>query len=334
MLNNIEDLKELRDKLLSTWRIERKQRQFERELKDVYRTKKKTSPLLYLFLLFPIICGIILFFAYGGKVEITLEPKKQVETKPVVIVPTKPEQETVIKAEIPVEKPIVVTEVEPILEKLAVPVELEPEPEIILEPEEVILDIPKVEITKASTLVYSIESELGDVIATLEKGSVLELIDEIKGWKKVRYVDRKIGWIKTGDGISVTGKKINTIFATKIEIEVKSSLILAKEFLEDWVFRTENRDVEKYIKLYDNEFTGQGRDIVAWKARKKGIFKNARFILVGVKNIKILEETDTTLKVGFVQYYNNSDSLKTTNNKVLVLRKTENGYRILREYLQ
>ncbi len=196
---------------------------------------------------------------------------------------------------------------------------------------------PLREVTTPQSLLFSTPHELSEVIASVEPPSVIE---EIKaktgettpaGWIKVRYGTRKIGWIKERNtSLLKNYKPLHTIFSEKI-IHKKTFLQRVGDFLNRWEEATEALDIKKYAKLYDREFKAQGLSKTEWINRKKGIFTSARFIVLGVKKLKVLEEDEKFATIRFTQYYNNSDTLKTTVRKEMVLRIDKGTFTIYRE---
>lgn len=54
-------------------------------------------------------------------------------------------------------------------------------------------------IMSASSYVKSAPSESAEDMFILHEGTKTEVLDELEGWKKIRLIDGKIGWIESGD---------------------------------------------------------------------------------------------------------------------------------------
>jgi len=107
-------------------------------------------------------------------------------------------------------------------------------------------------------------------------------------------------------------------------------------FLEKWKSAWENtagnvQNMNQYISLYSKDFLSRGMNRDAWKKDKRSKGSRKKWIRVGIDRLKISEPSaDNTITVSFFQKYSSSN-YSSQSNKVLILRKENNEWKIYRE---
>lgn len=107
-------------------------------------------------------------------------------------------------------------------------------------------------------------------------------------------------------------------------------------FLEKWKSAWENTagkapNMNTYISLYSKDFLSGGMNRDAWKKDKLSKGSRKKWMRVGIDRIKISEPSkDNTIKVSFFQKYSSSN-YSSQSNKVLILKKENNEWKIIRE---
>ena len=122
---------------------------------------------------------------------------------------------------------------------------------------------------------------------------------------------------------SVTGK------SDAVTDEQQQQLLQA---IELWRSAWSKQDIEGYYAAYDDSF-GQGERFKtrkAWKKYKEGVIRNKKFIKVELENIVISAQPKGLMKVVLVQHYS-SDSYKSDDQKEMIFRHTDTGWKIIHE---
>jgi protein phosphatase len=107
-------------------------------------------------------------------------------------------------------------------------------------------------------------------------------------------------------------------------------------FLEKWRSAWENtagdnQTMGQYISLYSKDFRSGGMNRKAWERDKRGKGSRKKWIRVAIERIKISEPADDdTVRVSFFQKYSSSN-YSSASNKVLILKKENNEWKIFRE---
>jgi ketosteroid isomerase-like protein len=120
-----------------------------------------------------------------------------------------------------------------------------------------------------------------------------------------------------------------------------------KNLINDWQDAWENKDSKKISVLLAEDYTYEGKDKknIRKQERLRSLemtFNNYQFIEIGISNLKITEDPDSTghMNAVFLQNYR-SDKYSDTGNKILKLRKStgsplkqETKWEIYREYFE
>jgi hypothetical protein len=91
------------------------------------------------------------------------------------------------------------------------------------------------------------------------------------------------------------------------------------------------KDIQQYEKWYDPiRFTGGGLSWTQWRKKKEATFAAAKTISVQCQLIDIMNKTDSTATIRFIQRYA-SNTLQSDNGKQLDFTRTPDGWKIYRE---
>jgi len=101
------------------------------------------------------------------------------------------------------------------------------------------------------------------------------------------------------------------------------------QWLEDWRTTWMGKDFDKYMALYSERFIGNGMNKEQWRAYKKNLGDNYKFIDVNLKDVQIFNH-GTKIVVRFLQDYK-SDKKKDYGAKILYAMKVDNHYEIVGE---
>ncbi len=102
-------------------------------------------------------------------------------------------------------------------------------------------------------------------------------------------------------------------------------------FVNAWAQSWSNNDVTSYLAAYAADFrTPRGEPRAAWEAERKARIAKPRKIQVTLESLKVAFNDNNRATVTFVQQYN-SDNLKQTNAKVLVMTKAGDKWLIQQE---
>jgi len=111
--------------------------------------------------------------------------------------------------------------------------------------------------------------------------------------------------------------------------EHKQQLLQA---IEAWRSAWRNQDVEGYYTAYDDDF-GQGarfKTREAWKKYKEAVIRNKKFIKVELEKIVISTQPKGLMKAVLLQHYS-SDSYRSDDQKEMIFRHTDAGWKIIHE---
>lgn len=101
------------------------------------------------------------------------------------------------------------------------------------------------------------------------------------------------------------------------------------QWLEDWRTTWMGKDFDKYMALYSDRFIGNGMTKDQWRAYKKNLGDNYKFIEVNLKDVQIFNH-GTKIVVRFLQDYK-SDKKKDYGAKILYAMKNGDKYEIVGE---
>jgi protein phosphatase len=107
-------------------------------------------------------------------------------------------------------------------------------------------------------------------------------------------------------------------------------------FLNEWKAAWERTagdqgDMGKYLSLYADDFSSQGKDKNAWRKEKGEINRKKSWIRIELRDVSMGEPmAGNRVEVRFLQDYKSSN-FSGSSKKVLLLRKTDPGWRIVQE---
>lgn len=99
--------------------------------------------------------------------------------------------------------------------------------------------------------------------------------------------------------------------------------------LNQWITAWERKDIESYIACYAPDFSSQHMNRLQWKQYKTGINRTTRGITISVDRVKIGVNGSSAM-ISFAQRYI-SDSHSDYGRKILHLRRSGDGWKIVRE---
>ena len=133
-------------------------------------------------------------------------------------------------------------------------------------------------------------------------------------------------YIKPGESfICISGDKMFDKFGYIKEI---------KEIVEKWKDAWESKDIERYIKFYDDEFLTGSKNKNQWKAYKEKINKSKKYIKIELSDLQILPyggKKFGTMAIAFFKQKYNSDNFSSQTRKILYLVKRNGNWKIICE---
>jgi murein L,D-transpeptidase YafK len=133
-------------------------------------------------------------------------------------------------------------------------------------------------------------------------------------------------YIKPGESfICISGDKMFDKFGYIKEI---------KETVEKWKDAWESKDIEKYIKFYDDEFLVGSKNKNQWKSYKERINKEKKYIKVELFDLQILPyggKKFGTMAIAFFKQKYTSDNFSSQTRKILYLVKRNGNWKIICE---
>lgn len=104
------------------------------------------------------------------------------------------------------------------------------------------------------------------------------------------------------------------------------------EFLSDWKTAWESRDIGRYGSMYAvSDFSGQGLRWSQWSEKKQRTFEAYADISIDIDKIALVNFSESTAVVAFVQRYSSSHRSPIENGKKLSLIKQNGKWKIYRE---
>jgi ketosteroid isomerase-like protein len=99
--------------------------------------------------------------------------------------------------------------------------------------------------------------------------------------------------------------------------------------VESWRSAWQGKDLAAYLAFYAPDFRGDGKDLAAWSAHKKGVFERSGDIEVTVSDL-VVRPTADGAEAEFRQRYAGGAHAD-EGRKTLVLRRVEGAWRIVGE---
>ncbi|MCM8818189.1 MAG: L,D-transpeptidase family protein [Candidatus Omnitrophica bacterium] len=107
-----------------------------------------------------------------------------------------------------------------------------------------------------------------------------------------------------------------------------------KEIVENWKKAWESKDIEQYIKFYDEEFLTNGKNKKEWKTYKEKINKNKKYIKIELSDIQILPYGNNQLGKLAIAFFNQnyaSNNFSSKVKKILYFVKRNGTWKIIYE---
>lgn len=133
-------------------------------------------------------------------------------------------------------------------------------------------------------------------------------------------------------------KIVGEFFKKKIELAQNGApslwrdkeLPAIKRLISDWQEAWQEKDLQRYIASYSDDFFSEGLDRDGWKRYKSELNKRYGQIRVTVSNLKINQLSSTRATVYFDQVYS-SDRYHDRGKKTIQLIKRDGRWKIKRE---
>lgn len=111
--------------------------------------------------------------------------------------------------------------------------------------------------------------------------------------------------------------------------EVKAEV---SQFLDDWKSARESTDFEKYIGFYDRSFyeAEKKMDYEQFVRYKRPIYGKAKNVRLVFSNVRMKQLDEGTVQVAMDQQYS-ADDYSDFTRKSILLKRSEDGWRIVRE---
>ncbi|HOK57111.1 MAG TPA: L,D-transpeptidase family protein [bacterium] len=133
-------------------------------------------------------------------------------------------------------------------------------------------------------------------------------------------------YIKTGETfICISQDKLFNKFEYIKEI---------KETVERWKNAWESKNIEEYIKFYDDEFLTGGKNKKEWRLYKERINKGKKYISIELSDLQILpygEKKFGLMAISFFKQNYTSDNFSSKTRKILYLVKRNGNWKIICE---
>lgn len=160
----------------------------------------------------------------------------------------------------------------------------------------------------------------------------LENLRELYGYKAqqaYKKVFSKLDVTKPkGQWLELTGKSDIQLVANEF-----GEFSEVSQAIEIWRKAWSAKDVTTYLNAYGKDFIpADGQGLKAWQNARKRSLTAPRFIEVKLNNMSLAPLDDTTVRVSFRQNYK-SDRFQDEINKVLLLKNTPEGWKIVQEAL-
>jgi murein L,D-transpeptidase YafK len=136
------------------------------------------------------------------------------------------------------------------------------------------------------------------------------------------------GYLQVGLTPVIIADEVEWSDAAAVEAE-RSSLAAA---LEQWRADWQSRDTERYLAHYSTRFNGDGQDLAAWSAHKRGVNAAKKWVKVGLSRVSMFRyprEGDFVV-VNFDQDYRSSNLSKAMRKRQYWIKEA-GGWKILYE---
>ena len=134
----------------------------------------------------------------------------------------------------------------------------------------------------------------------------------------------------------VSERHTPVIITQEINLVEKEQLlregVQTKFFIDDWVNAWKGGHIDRYMSFYANDFTGQGKTRLQWRARKKRLSQHYGAVEISIENLQILREGGIAL-AKFDQAYR-ADGFHSFGEKRLYLQQRNPEWKIVDEFFE
>lgn len=148
--------------------------------------------------------------------------------------------------------------------------------------------------------------------------------------EEFKIIGEKWGRLRGGYLPSQEGPHARTVALRKRD-DVKGDVEKIRTFVEKWKTYWENKEIEKYIQCYSDDFETEGTNKQGWKKIKHALNEQYKNIKVTLTNAEIsVSNEGKEAEVSLLQHYR-SDRYNDKGLKTLRLKKEEREWRIVSE---
>ncbi len=105
-----------------------------------------------------------------------------------------------------------------------------------------------------------------------------------------------------------------------------------KSLIDDWTHAWKGGHIDRYMSFYAEDFTGQGKTRLQWRAYKKGLSQHYGAVDISIDNLQVLREGGILL-AKFDQAYR-ADTFRSFGEKRLYLQKKSPEWKIVDEFFK
>lgn len=134
----------------------------------------------------------------------------------------------------------------------------------------------------------------------------------------------------------VSERHTPVIITQEINLVEKEQLlregVQIKFSIDDWVNAWKGGHIDRYMSFYANDFTGQGKTRLQWRAHKKRLSQHYGAVEISIENLQILREGGIVL-AKFDQTYR-ADGFHSFGEKRLYLQQRSPEWKIVDEFFE
>jgi murein L,D-transpeptidase YafK len=178
---------------------------------------------------------------------------------------------------------------------------------------------------------YSLVSFRQDYASDRFKSKGIKRLYLIQNSEEFKIIGEKWERLRGGYLPSQEGPHARTVALRKRDA-VKGDVEKIRTFIEEWKTYWENKEIEKYIQCYSDDFETEGTDKQGWKKIKHALNERYKNIKVTLTNAEInVRNEGKEAEVSLLQHYR-SDRYNDKGLKTLLLKKEEREWRIVSEH--
>jgi len=116
------------------------------------------------------------------------------------------------------------------------------------------------------------------------------------------------------------------------KIAAQADIMAAMAAVEAWRSAWSRQDLPSYFAAYSDafDFSGRFKTLEQWKHYKQSVITKRAFIRVTLENIKAKKLAGGEIRLAFLQHFR-SDSFNSDDVKTMLLRQTQDGWKIIYE---